>query len=415
MTDETERKLDAPKIQPPSEGTKQDGVITGQPNQEVHDKAFAATHKDDKYPSEIMPALHESFGIEGDLTALDKGKKQERPKKRSQGISLDPNPSFIEGLNAIGSDEQAQGVFSIECIERKAREAAQKSQNPNEQALATSSTTPSAPILETTQQPDEVRHDFNTPSSEKLALRDDYLNRSELNKLFPKDGDNLTLKQVLEDYKTPFMDAYERSKTLKDGDPGKSKTLEDVVDRLKACPWADQIRIRFDSRADHPEYRNADSTIVIRPRDQPERQIENFAHEGYHATHQFLSNLYEHGKQTKQDFVDIWLQGEVNAMLTEANVFNELRLKGDPPKFSYILSSGKSDSINIEQFVKTNGERGLREFLRIHQPEGRDAIPYGEHYSSFYSSYILRFEQNKPVVDRYTKQWVQSGHASNDI
>lgn len=75
MADDAERKLDAPKTQRPSDAAKQDGVIAGQPNQEVHVKAFATTHKDDKYPSDIMPALHESFGIEGDLTATDTGRK----------------------------------------------------------------------------------------------------------------------------------------------------------------------------------------------------------------------------------------------------------------------------------------------------------------------------------------------------
>lgn len=66
-------------------------------------------------------------------------------------------------------------------------------------------------------------------------------------KLIPKDGQELTLKELLNDYKTPFIDAYERSKHLKDGELGKSKTLEEIVDRLKDCPWADQIRIQFDS------------------------------------------------------------------------------------------------------------------------------------------------------------------------
>ncbi|MCC6981607.1 MAG: hypothetical protein IT343_25015 [Candidatus Melainabacteria bacterium] len=75
MADEVEQNLDAPKIQQPTDAAKQDGVITGQPNQEVHGKAFATAHKDDKYPSGIMPALHESFGIEGDLTPADTGKK----------------------------------------------------------------------------------------------------------------------------------------------------------------------------------------------------------------------------------------------------------------------------------------------------------------------------------------------------
>lgn len=418
MTDETEQKLDAQKIQPPSDATKQNSVISGQPNQEVHNKAFAASHKDDKYPSGIMPAI-ESFGIEGDLTALDKGKKQEGPKERSQAISIDPNPSFVEGLKAIGPDEQAQGAFSIEYIERKAREAlaaVQKSENPNGPILAASNTTPGALTLETTQQPDDVRGDFNTPSTEKLALRDDYLNRTELNKLAPKDGDNLLLKQVLEDYKTPFMDAYERSKTLKDGDPGKSQTLEDVVDRLRDCPWAGKIHIKFDSRADNTEYDELASTITIRPQDSAKKQTENFAHEGFHATHQFLSKLYDHGIVSPKEFEDIFMRGEVDSMLTEAKVQQELHKNGEPAKFFYYRAdNGQRDHIEIRQYANQYGEQGLLEFLRTAKPASQNAKPYGKHYASFYSSYSSNFQKNKPAVDQYIKHWVQSGHKRDDI
>lgn len=241
------------------------------------------------------------------------------------------------------------------------------------------------------------------------------LEQQRIEKPTPKDGQDLLLKQILEDYKTPFIDAYERSKCLNDEQPGKSKTLEQVVDRLKAVPWTDQIRVKFDSKADNTEYRNADSTIVIRPQDRPDQQIENFAHEAYHASHQFMSKLYDHGKLNKQDFVNTWLQGEVNAMLTETRVFNELGRKGEPPNFNYVRSDGKPDSINIEQYVKETGEQGLREFLRANQPQGRSATPYGQHYAGFYDSYISNLEQNKTVV-QYIKKWlVRGGRSRADI
>ena len=75
MTDETEQKLDAPKIQRPSDATAEAGVISGQTNQNQHEKAFKIAHAADRTPSGIMPALHESFSIEGDLTAADRGNK----------------------------------------------------------------------------------------------------------------------------------------------------------------------------------------------------------------------------------------------------------------------------------------------------------------------------------------------------
>lgn len=77
-------------------------------------------------------------------------------------------------------------------------------------------------------------------------------------KRIPKDGETISLSQLMSDYKTPFIGAYEHSKKLKPGDQGKSPTLEMIVDRLKNCPCANRISIRFDSKADHPEYSNAD-------------------------------------------------------------------------------------------------------------------------------------------------------------
>jgi hypothetical protein len=335
---------------------------------------------------------------------------------------LDKPPDAAEVRNATASDKQAafasnKQIFrsitdvlaipdGVSCEEAKARQVAYE-QKPIESfgICFDDGSVETVKGIEPARKPEQ---------GEKLAIRDDYLNR-ERQKPTPHDGQTLTLKQLFEDYKTPFMDAYERSRNLKNGEPGKSKTLEEVVDRLKDCPWTDQITIRFDSSADNTEYRNTDSAIVIRPQDPPETQIENFAHEGYHATHQFLSKLYEHGKQTKQDFVNIWLQGEVNAMLTETRVFHELGLNGDPPKFSFIRSDGKPDSFNIEQYVKANGEPGLREFLRTNQPGGRNAVPYGKHYADFYDSYISNFERNEPAVEQYINRWVRSGNSRGDI
>ncbi|GEM_PF-4477944 len=75
MTDDVEQKLEAPKIQSPSDATAEAGVISGQGNQNQHEKAFKLAHAADRTPSGIMPALHESFGIEGVLTAADRGSK----------------------------------------------------------------------------------------------------------------------------------------------------------------------------------------------------------------------------------------------------------------------------------------------------------------------------------------------------
>lgn len=233
-------------------------------------------------------------------------------------------------------------------------------------------------------------------------------------KPIPKDGDHLTLKQLLDDYKTPFIDAYERSKQLKDGAPGKSKTLEEIVDRLKGCPWADQIWIDFKLHPKNPEYSNESSTITIDLADPPHKQIENFAHESFHATHQFLSKLYDHGKLNKADYVNLWLGGEVESMLVETKVHRELGLQGESPRFKYV-ESGQAKIIDIHDYVSKHGKQGLLEFLRIAQPTGQNAEPYGKHYAKFYNRYVQFFDQNKPAVEKYVRQWVKSGHRREGI
>lgn len=46
--------------------------------------------------------------------------KQEAAHK---AVSFDPRPSYVEGLKAIGNNEEAQGLYSIEYMERKGKEA----------------------------------------------------------------------------------------------------------------------------------------------------------------------------------------------------------------------------------------------------------------------------------------------------
>lgn len=322
----------------------------------------------------------------------------------------------------LGQDESATDLFykpghaelprqKFELIDSAVDASPAKTADDNEQVLDSATYLANGTVLEKERLSRHVRKETTEPV---IALRDDYLNRYELKPLLPIDGQTMTLHEALTVFKTPFMDAYEHSRKLKNGEPGKSKTLEEVVDRLKECPWMDKIRIKFDSRAENPEYDDFNSTITIRPQDKPDRQIANFAHEGFHATHQFLSKLYDSGIVSPKEFEDIWMKGEVDAMLTEAKVFLELGLKGEPPRFDFD-HNGKLEFIYIQNYARAHGESGLLEFLRNAQPTGRHAEPYGEHYSSFYSLYSSKFETNKTIADQYILRWEQSGHKPGDI
>ncbi len=127
------------------------------------------------------------------------------------------------------------------------------------------------------------------------------------------------------------MDAYENSKGLKGNASVKSKTLEEIVDRLKDCPWADQIHVKFDSKAINPEYDPVENTITINPKASKEEQIELFAHEAYHATHQFLNKMYSGEHLDKPTFVNTLLWGEVGSMIAESKVHDELKFDRNKP------------------------------------------------------------------------------------
>lgn len=77
---------------------------------------------------------------------------------------IDPHPSFVEGLKAVGDNEEAQGRFSIEYMERKAQEALGVAQKPTEQQiLLASNITPSAPNFEQLQQFQDIQSDSEKP------------------------------------------------------------------------------------------------------------------------------------------------------------------------------------------------------------------------------------------------------------
>jgi hypothetical protein len=103
MADEPEQKLEASKIKKTSDATAEAGVISGQANQNQHEKAFEIAHAADRTPSGIMPAIHESFGIEGALTAADMGAKPSKAQTTPDAIvAWDPREQLKEWGKGLG-------------------------------------------------------------------------------------------------------------------------------------------------------------------------------------------------------------------------------------------------------------------------------------------------------------------------
>lgn len=243
MTDDVEQKLELPKIRKPSDATQQDSVISGQPNQDIHGEAFARAHIDDKFPSGILPAIHESFGIEGQLTAADTGKK---------------------------------------------------------------------------------------PDS-RIAIRDDYLDRSESRQETEAERHARIMKEhyaagePLSSFlqRPGFRDAISASPTI-------AQTLED----FNSCKWSKDIRVWRGHPTEITDYSAQYNLMELDSKDGARRQVEVFAHEAYHATHQDLEKLYgNHGPVTQQDFVSIKMQQEAGAFLREIRANEELHQSRPNPLY----------------------------------------------------------------------------------
>lgn len=127
MTDETQQQFKSTDrsaekaIEKTPESAKQDGVITEQANQTTHETAHAIAHANDLRPSDpsliatkdgetlveykarVAAIQANAFGLTGDLTADDKGKKSGATKK------LDPFDSSTDGAlraaQTVGSDQ----------------------------------------------------------------------------------------------------------------------------------------------------------------------------------------------------------------------------------------------------------------------------------------------------------------------
>lgn len=221
------------------------------------------------------------------------------------------------------------------------------------------------------------------------------------NKLTPKDGQELTLSQLLNDYTTPFVSAYERSKSLKDGEQGKSKTFESIVDRMKACPWADLIRIKFDSHVTNPDYNPVKSTITINPKASAAEQIEQFAHEVFHASHQALKEMYMGtGPLNPRQYAELLGGLEAKTFEAEIHVHNELTaaMGAKPVTYKWRDAHGqKQPDKDLGELYAKQGLVGLKQFIL--DEAYTDMQISGKTLSSNYRRY---YESTQPT---YAANW----------
>lgn len=199
----------------------------------------------------------------------------------------------------------------------------------------------------------------------------------------------------------------------------KSPTLSKLVEDLKKLPW--NVNIIFEESAKFQDYDPKTSTIHLGTKWNTERQIENFGHETYHATHQDLDLLY--GKLepvSKELFMAIKMDQEAGAFLAEFKVNRELGHK-QAASYEYVeFDRVKTKQLSELIVYKSAGliddlrsRAAIGNFLRKHHAPVRDnankpilewhglnliASSYIESHERAFLIYVQKFKENQSLL-----------------
>lgn len=345
----------------------------------------------------------ESFQLVDDGDTIAESKNKQKSNDENLG-------SYAEGLKAITPEEQVK--YSIDYINQKAEKLGygkvkvetnnQSATKPleKEELKTTTFAQLSAPDIRPIDPKIEVQKIDDQENS--VAYRQDELIE------FPPEGYDKPVNGreyniwdiLIMD--TPIADAI-RSK--------KSPTLNNLVDRMKGCPWAPRIVFQHPIPEDHAEYNPDDSSIYIDPTKPVEDQIRSFAHESYHSTHQNITKFFSGPKPVQGDsYNNDRLGAEFSSFRAEIKVHNELKLKGHVV-FKYLDKNNDVKRAFLEEMLsedQKNGTNKLDEFLRdITGVEGR---PYHVQYrrkAEWYAdenNYKRAVKKMKPMM-KAIKQW----------
>jgi len=157
MTEDAEKKIESQKLQAPSDALARPSVIRTKEDEALWER-MNARHilgKDESATDLLCISDDDKAKSKLEITGIQDNKVQ-----KSVALSIDER--YVEGLKALGNDEEAQGLYSIEYIERKAQEVLTALQEPKpDQVLLASNITPSVPNLEQIQQYEASQSDVS--------------------------------------------------------------------------------------------------------------------------------------------------------------------------------------------------------------------------------------------------------------
>ena len=198
----------------------------------------------------------------------------------------------------------------------------------------------------------------------------------------------------------------------------RSRTLQELVERLDKCAWKDQIKIRL-HRSEYPcEYDQIRHRIHLDLTRNEEEQLVDLVHQLYHSVHRYLGKLYETTPVSLEDFTDTFLWSEAGALLAELNLRKELGLK-KTAETCFKLKSDKTGLKNvfIEPILKGGGAPALRR--KLESSVARDDF-MNKHrtvdvISSTYQIYLENFEKAKVEADNLITGSIKAGLPENKI
>lgn len=172
-----------------------------------------------------------------------------------------------------------------------------------------------------------------------------------------------------------------------------SSTLNNLLTKVKAYPWLNEVAVEWKPEARYKEFCQANHTLILDPDCGVEEMLLDLCHQLYHVGNSCGSRLYGNSPVDEAQFVDLMLWNETAALLTEMSLRQELSLWDSHPVQVFIDENKNKYWLDIEQFLFEKDLQSLRNILEKSMLRGSADMPFSEKLQQAYESYISTFNQ----------------------
>lgn len=197
-----------------------------------------------------------------------------------------------------------------------------------------------------------------------------------------------------------------------------SEIMEKLVARVCDVPWYKDIKVRFTTGDVPTEYAYDTDTMVLNPTSSKTRQMLDFAHQAYHATNRLKFHCYmaEEGILSRDDYIDLYLWGEVGAFIAEVNVRRQLAVSDEyEPVVLCRDSDGTLSSINAERILESESLKDLQKKLWKSMVRGSRQLSAVTLFGSLYDQYTSTYDAKKALMPELIEQCHKKGMPDENI